>query len=67
MKTYIINGRRLIATIMVVVLAAVVVGLNFDTVTRIVDVAAPKRDLPIYCTQQEKKVASLSFDAAWGA
>ncbi|MDR1116644.1 MAG: polysaccharide deacetylase family protein [Oscillospiraceae bacterium] len=32
----------------------------------VVGAAAAKRELPIYCVQKDEKVASLSFDAAWG-
>lgn len=31
-----------------------------------VGVSAAKRQLPIYCVEKDYKVASLSFDAAWG-
>ena len=31
-----------------------------------VGAAATTRQLPIYCVQKDYKVASLSFDAAWG-
>ena len=31
-----------------------------------VGAAATQRQLPIYCVQKDYKVASLSFDAAWG-
>ncbi|MFG6372702.1 MAG: polysaccharide deacetylase family protein [Oscillospiraceae bacterium] len=32
----------------------------------IVGAAAATRELPIYCVQRDQKMASLSFDAAWG-
>lgn len=32
----------------------------------IVGVAATTRELPIYCVKRDTKVASLTFDAAWG-
>ena len=28
--------------------------------------AATNRQLPIYCVQRDQKLASVSFDAAWG-
>ena len=31
-----------------------------------VQTAASSKKLPIYCTKQQQKLASLSFDAAWG-
>jgi len=44
------------------------VVLIFWTVNNpaIVGVSASKRELPVYCVQQEDKVVALSFDAAWG-
>lgn len=33
---------------------------------RSVSAVVAKRDLPIYCVQTDKKVLSISFDAAWG-
>ena len=31
-----------------------------------VDASASQRQLPIYCVQRDQKLASVSFDAAWG-
>lgn len=33
---------------------------------RVVGAAATERALPIYCVRRDQKVASLTFDAAWG-
>ena len=33
---------------------------------KVVGAAATQRQLPIYCVEKDYKVASLSFDAAWG-
>ena len=32
----------------------------------VVGVSASRRELPVYCVQQNEKIAALSFDAAWG-
>lgn len=32
----------------------------------VVGVSASKRELPVYCVQQDEKLVALSFDAAWG-
>ena len=32
----------------------------------VVGVSASKRELPVYCVQQDEKIVALSFDAAWG-
>lgn len=44
------------------------VGLIFWAVNTpaVVGVSAAKRELPVYCVQQEEKLVALSFDAAWG-
>ena len=44
------------------------VGLIFWAVNTpaVVGVSAAKRELPVYCVQQDEKIVALSFDAAWG-
>ena len=44
------------------------VGLFFWAVNTpaVVGVSASKRELPVYCVQQDEKIVALSFDAAWG-
>ena len=44
------------------------VGLIFWAVNTpaVVGVSASKRELPVYCVQQDEKIVALSFDAAWG-
>lgn len=32
----------------------------------VVGVSASRRELPVYCVQQDEKLVALSFDAAWG-
>jgi len=57
--------RRRVVTIVACIL---VVCTMFYVVNHpaIVGVAAATRQLPIYCVKRDYKVASLSFDAAWG-
>ena len=57
--------RRKVITVMVC--ALIVCGM-FCVVSHpaIVGAAATSRQLPIYCVRRDYKVASLSFDAAWG-
>lgn len=58
------TGKRLLASVGAF---AVLVGAFFlSPPGKAVVAAALKRDLPIYCVQKEKKVVSLTFDAAWG-
>ena len=44
----------------------VVIIFSFVNNPLIVGASATTRQLPIYCVQREDKVASLTFDAAWG-
>lgn len=53
------------AVLAVLVLCVVGIFALFGN-ENIVGAAAQKRELPIYCVQREDKVASLTFDAAWG-
>lgn len=53
------------AVLAVLVLCVVGIFVLFGN-ENIVGAAAQKRELPIYCVQREDKVASLTFDAAWG-
>ena len=46
--------------------AAAVLMCWVATSPKVVGAAATQRQLPIYCVQKDYKVASLSFDAAWG-
>ena len=47
-------------------LSVILCGTLFFGVKAIV-VSATQRELPIYCVEHEEKLASLTFDAAWGA
>lgn len=63
MKCLFIKGRYLAAAACVLVAAAMFYVVNHPA---IVGAAAATRQLPIYCVQRDQKMASLSFDAAWG-
>ena len=52
-----------IAVVTAVLLAAMAIGLPRLAVSA----PSEKRLLPVYCTDREGKVVSLTFDAAWGA
>jgi len=47
-------------------LAAVVLIFWAISTPAVVGVSASKRELPVYCVQQDEKIVALSFDAAWG-
>lgn len=48
-----------------IILASAIILALFGS-PAIVGVSASKRQLPIYCVSKDSKIASLSFDAAWG-
>lgn len=47
-------------------LAAVILIFWAVNTPAVVGVSASKRELPVYCVQQDEKLVALSFDAAWG-
>ena len=47
-------------------LAAVILIFWTVSTPAVVGVSASKRELPVYCVQQDEKIVALSFDAAWG-
>lgn len=65
MKYCIINKQSLmiIMSVAILLIAAVVVAVTSAAAS---PAAASTKQLPIYCTQKDKKQISLSFDAAWG-
>ena len=65
MKYCIINRKTLIICFSVCVLAVAVIVFAVTHSTS-APTAASTKQLPIYCVDKSEKVASLSFDAAWG-
>ncbi len=63
MKVFVLKRRWLVA-----LTCAVVAGAMFWAVSSpaVVGASSAQRQLPIYCVQRDQKMASLSFDAAWG-
>ncbi len=47
-------------------LAAVLLIFWAVNTPKLVGVSASRRELPVYCVQQDEKRVALSFDAAWG-
>lgn len=63
MRFFLIRKSSVVtAAVVLAALAAVLVMSGGGAVT----VSAAKRQLPIYCVEKSEKLASLSFDAAWG-
>ncbi len=63
MKVFTLKRRYLAVIACVLAAAAMFWAVNDPAV---VGTAATTRQLPIYCVQRDQKMASLSFDAAWG-
>lgn len=59
--------RRRTAVLQALMMLAAVI-LIFWTVNTpaVVGVSASRRELPVYCVQQNEKLVAISFDAAWG-
>ena len=57
------RGAVLQALSMLAAVALIFWAVNTPAV---VGVSASRRELPVYCVQQNEKIAALSFDAAWG-
>lgn len=67
MKLFVISKNTIIMYFIMTVLLSGLILFNRDTVAEVFENASPKRDLPIYCVDKgDKKVCSVSFDAAWG-
>lgn len=67
MKIWIFKKNTLIFTAVVTVLCVALVLLLIQLIPNGIAAAASKRELPIYSVDRTEKMASLSFDAAWGA
>lgn len=63
MKIMVISKKT--STVLAVCLCAVLL-VGVITAPAAISAATTERLLPIYCVQTEEKIASLSFDAAWG-
>ncbi|MCH5298851.1 MAG: polysaccharide deacetylase family protein [Ruminococcus sp.] len=64
---YIILTRRSLLIIMLCTLLLVAsAAVGITTATEAVTTATTDRVIPIYCVDTDKKICSISFDAAWG-
>ena len=64
MKTFLIRRRALSLAACAAAVCLMFYVINYPAA---VDASASQRQLPIYCVQRDQKLASVSFDAAWGA
>ena len=63
MKTFLIRRRALSLAACAAAVCLMFYVINYPAA---VDASASQRQLPIYCGQRDQKLASVSFDAAWG-
>lgn len=63
MKTLLIRRRSLTLAACAAAVCLMLYVINYPAA---VDASAAQRQLPIYCVQRDQKLASISFDAAWG-
>ena len=63
MKTFLIRRRALSLAACAAAVFLMFYVINYPAA---VDASASQRQLPIYCVQRDQKLASVSFDAAWG-
>ncbi len=63
--SYILRRRGAVLQALALLAAVVLIFWAVNT-PAVVGVSASKRELPVYCVQQDEKLVALSFDAAWG-
>lgn len=63
MKIFVVSKRSFMVLALCLCAALLVAVVMAPTA---ISAAATDRKLPIYCVQKEEKLASLTFDAAWG-
>ncbi len=75
MKTFLIRRRALSLAACAAAVCLIFYVINYPAAVdasasinypAAVDASASQRQLPIYCVQRDQKLASVSFDAAWG-
>lgn len=67
MKVWILKKQMLVYTAVIVALCAALAFFIVQLVPRGIAAATAKKEVPIYSVDRTEKIASLSFDAAWGA
>lgn len=66
MKVWVVKKKTLILDALIAALAICVIIASVNVAPKIVSASASSRLLPIYNVERQDKIASLSFDAAWG-
>lgn len=66
MKFLILTRNRLIVMACCAFVAVVTLIVSLGSYGRAIEASTPERKIPIYSVETDKKVVSISFDAAWG-
>ncbi len=66
MKIYVLNFRRILLYMLVIAVAVFIVSVISLKGMDALGVFSSERDLPIYSVERSTKVASITFDNAWG-
>ncbi len=67
MKIYVINVKRILKYLSILLLIALLISIASITGMDVLGVFSAERDLPIYCVDTAERVAAITFDCAWGA
>ena len=63
--SYILRRHGAVLQALALIAAVILIFWAVNT-PAVVGVSASRRELPVYCVQQDEKLVALSFDAAWG-
>lgn len=66
MKLFVIHKNTIIMYSLIFLFVFGLISFNKDTALSVIQTMSPKKDLPIYSVDTDRKVCSISFDAAWG-
>lgn len=66
MKFFVFTKQKLLIMAGGVLACMVALGISHNSYSRVVEVSATQRKIPIYCVEEDEKKVSISFDAAWG-
>ena len=67
MRIFVFNFRRLLIFLIIFAMAALLISVVSIKGMEALGVFSSNRELPIYSVGTEEKVASITFDCAWGA
>ena len=66
MKVFLFTRRSFVSLAVGLLAGVLLLCVSVTGVSNARETAGSQRKIPIYCVDREEKVASLSFDAAWG-